>query len=70
MAAHFITTLLLFVVYIAPNPMRFRRVKAEGQSFYHCISRVVEGRFIFQTTGYGSVEAERFVQLMRRLEAF
>jgi len=27
--------------------MRFPRVKAEGQSFYHCISRVVEGRFIF-----------------------
>jgi putative transposase len=50
--------------------MRFPRVKAEGQSFYHCVSRVVEGRFIFQTTGHGSVEAERFVQLMRRLEAF
>ena len=50
--------------------MRIPRVKAEGQSFYHCISRVVEGRFIFQTTGHGSLEAERFVQLMRRLEAF
>jgi putative transposase len=50
--------------------MRFPRVKAEGQSFYHCVSRVVEGRFIFQTTGHGSVEAERFVWLMRRLEAF
>ena len=31
---------------------------------------MVEGRFIFQTTGHGSLEAERFVQLMRRLEAF
>ena len=70
MAVHIIATVLLCVVYVCPNPMRFPRVKAEGQSFYHCISRVVEGRFIFQTTGPGSVEAERFVQLMRRLEAF
>jgi putative transposase len=50
--------------------MRFPRVKAEGQSFYHCISRVVEGRFIFGTSGDGGLEAERFVSLMRRLEAF
>ena len=50
--------------------MRFPRVKAEGQSFYHCVSRVVDGLFIFQTTGHGSPEAERFVQLMRQLEAF
>jgi REP element-mobilizing transposase RayT len=50
--------------------MRFPRVKAEGQSFYHCISRVVDRRCIFQTTGYGSPKAERFVLLMRRLEAF
>jgi hypothetical protein len=50
--------------------MRFPRVKAEGQGFYHCVSRVVEGRFIFQTSGHGSAEAERFVHLMRRLEAF
>jgi len=50
--------------------MRFPRVKAEGQSFYHCVSRVVDRRFIFQTDGHGSAEAERFVQLMRRLEAF
>jgi len=27
--------------------MRFPRVKADGQGYYHCISRVVEGRFIF-----------------------
>ena len=52
------------------TPMRFPRIKAEGQSFYHCVSRVVDGRFIFQTSGHGSVEAERFLQLMRRLEAF
>src|SRR5260370_17726179 len=50
--------------------MRFPRVKAEGQSFYHCVSRVVDGRFIFQTTGHGPAEAERFLKLMRRLEAF
>jgi hypothetical protein len=31
---------------------------------------VVERHFIFQTSGHGSVEAQRFVQLMRRLEAF
>ena len=50
--------------------MRFPRVKAEGQGFYHCISRVVEGRFIFGTSGDGGLEAERFITLMRRLEAF
>src|SRR6202166_5175096 len=50
--------------------MRFPRVKVEGQSFYHCISRVVEGRFIFGISGGGSVEAEFFVALMRGLEAY
>jgi len=50
--------------------MRFPRVKAEGQGFYHCVSRVVDARFIFHTTGHGSAEAERFVFLMRRLAAF
>jgi putative transposase len=51
--------------------MRFPRVKAEGgQGFYHCISRVVEGRFIFGTSEGGSVEAEHFIFLMRRQEAF
>ena len=55
---------------VAYTPMRFPRVKAEGQGFYHCVSRVVDARFIFQTTGHGSPEAERFVLLMRRLEAF
>jgi hypothetical protein len=50
--------------------MRFPRVKAKGQSFYHCVSRVVDGLFIFQTTGHGSPEVERFVLLMRLLEAF
>ena len=50
--------------------MRLPRFKAEGRSFYHCVSRVVDRRFIFQTAGHGSPEAERFVLLMRRLEAF
>ena len=50
--------------------MRFPRVKAEGQGFYHCVSRVVDRQFIFQTAGHGSPEAERFVLLMRWLEAF
>jgi hypothetical protein len=50
--------------------MRFPRVKAEGQGFYHCVSRVVDRHFIFHTTGHGSPEAEKFVLLMRRLEGF
>ena len=45
---------LLFCV-VCLTPMRFPRVKAEGQSFYHCVSRVVDRRFIFQTTGHGSL---------------
>jgi hypothetical protein len=40
------------------TPIRFPRVKAEGQSFYHWVSRMVERRFIFQTAGHGSAEAE------------
>ena len=48
--------------------MRQPRIKGQGQSFYHCVSRVVDGRFLFQTQGSGSVEAEYFVHLMRRLE--
>jgi hypothetical protein len=34
---------------VCSTPMRFSCVKAEGQSFYHCVSRVVDRRFIFQT---------------------
>jgi hypothetical protein len=26
---------------VSSTPMRFPRVKAEGQSFYHCVSKVV-----------------------------
>jgi REP element-mobilizing transposase RayT len=50
--------------------MRFPRVKAKGHGFYHCISRVVEGRFIFATSGPGSIGSARFTKLMRCLEAF
>jgi REP element-mobilizing transposase RayT len=69
MAAFLYYVFVRCCIYFAES-MRFPRVKAEGQSFYHCVSRVVDGRFIFQTSGHGSVEAERFLQLMRRLEAF
>ena len=50
------------------SSMRQPRIKGQGQSFYHCVSRVVDGRFLFQTQSPGSVEAEYFVHLMRRLE--
>ena len=48
--------------------MRQPRIKGHGESFYHCVSRVVEGRFLFRTQSPGSVEAEHFLSLMRRLE--
>jgi REP-associated tyrosine transposase len=67
----FITTTFMSVMLLsAPKLMRLPRVKADGQGFYHCVSRVVDGRFIFNTSGHGSAAAERFFQLMRRLEAF
>jgi putative transposase len=50
--------------------MRFPRVKAEGRSFYHCISRLVHGLFIFGTSGGRCTEAEKFLSLMRRWAAF
>src|SRR6516165_8748611 len=52
-----------------PRKSLFRR-RLKPREMTHCVSRVVEGRFIFQTSGHGSAEAERFVQLMRCLEAF
>jgi REP element-mobilizing transposase RayT len=61
---------LVCCVILLTKLMRFPRVKADGHGFYHCVSRVVEGRFIFQISGRGSLEAERFIRLMRRLEAF
>jgi putative transposase len=50
--------------------MRLPRIKAIGQGFYHCFSRAVHSLYIFRTTGHGSVEAEKFLELMRRLSAF
>jgi putative transposase len=50
--------------------MRFPRVKAQGRSFYHCISRFVHGLFIFGTSGGRCAEAEEFLSLMRRWAAF
>jgi hypothetical protein len=57
-------------VIVLAKLMRFPLVKADTQGYYHCVSRVVEGDFIFEVSGHGSVEAERFIKLMRRLEAF
>jgi putative transposase len=52
-------------------PMRSPRLKGQGPTcFYHCISRITGGQFIFKTTGPGSEEAEHFVRLMHRLAAF
>jgi REP element-mobilizing transposase RayT len=51
--------------------MRIARIKPPTRSFFHCCSRVVEERFIFAPTcGDVSVEADYFVNLMRRLERF
>jgi hypothetical protein len=45
--------------------MRQARIRGEGLSYYHCISRVVDRQFIL-----GDEEKEHFVVLMRKLEAF
>jgi hypothetical protein len=49
--------------------MRFPRVKAQGRSFYHCISRFVHGLYIFGTSGGRCAEVEDFLSLMRRWAA-
>src|ERR1700760_3506153 len=49
--------------------MRFPRVKAQGRSFYHCISRFVHGLYVFGTSGGRCAEAEAFLSLMRRWAA-
>ena len=46
--------------------MRFPRVKAQGQGFYHCISGFVDGLFIFGASDAPCLEAEEFISLMRR----
>ena len=45
--------------------MRTLRLLGEGHCFYHCISRVVDRRFIF-----GDEEKEFFRETMRNLEGF
>jgi len=50
--------------------MRFPRIKPAIHCFYHCISRVADGRFIFALFRGRSVEAEKFLAIMRPLEAF
>jgi putative transposase len=45
--------------------MRQARIRGEGISYYHCLSRVVDRQFIL-----GDAEREHFVILMRKLEAF
>ena len=50
--------------------MRFPRIKPDTDSFYHCISRVVDGRFIFALRHGRSVVAEKLIAMMRRQEAF
>ncbi len=50
--------------------MRFRRVKAEGQGFYHIISRTVAGLFLFGTSGERRNAAEKFLSMARSHSAF
>ncbi len=50
--------------------MRFPRIKPSTRSFYHCISRVVDDRFIFAIHLGRSVPAEKLISIMRPLEAF
>jgi putative transposase len=45
--------------------MRQARIRGEGKSYYHCISRVVDRQFVLKEE-----EKEHFVALMRKLEAF
>ena len=45
--------------------MRQSRIRGEGKSYYHCLSRVVDRRHVFHDE-----EKEHFVALMRKLEAF
>ena len=50
--------------------MRFPRVKVQGQGFYHCISGFVHGLSVFGASDARCLEAEEFISLMRRREAF
>ncbi len=50
--------------------MRLRRVIAEGQGFYHAISRTVPGLVIFDTSGKRCENAEEFRSRMWALATF
>ncbi len=58
------------MLYILASIMRFPRIKALGRGYYHCISGFVYGLFIFGPSGVQCLEAEEFLSLMRRREAF
>jgi hypothetical protein len=62
---------ILFVcsVIVPAKLMRLPRVKANGHGLLLRFQGG-RGRFIFQTSGHRSVEAERFIELMRCLEVF
>jgi len=45
--------------------VRFKADKDQDQAYYHCVSRVVDRRFVL-----GEVEKERFVKIMRNYEDF
>jgi len=40
--------------------MRQARIRGEGLSYYHCLSRIVDRRFLL-----GDEEREKFVAIMR-----
>jgi putative transposase len=50
--------------------MRFPRVLAEGEGFYHVISRVVSGFFPFGTSGLQGEDAEKLVSMIGSYSAF
>ena len=45
--------------------MRIARIKIEEDAYYHCMSRVIERRYVL-----GDTEKEKFRQIMRELETF
>jgi putative transposase len=68
--AYYATFFLCVVLFLFPITMRLARLKSQGRGFYHCISRVVDGQFIFGTRGGSGYASEKFLSLMRRLSAF
>lgn len=45
--------------------MRKARITADGSAYYHCMSRIIERRFVL-----GAVEKEKLRTVMRKLEVF